>query len=62
MGLDDAVPDGVKVFQPFLELTGSECYEFGGGHCRLWWYYVSVEIKAIYHIHFTFIFTLILLT
>jgi hypothetical protein len=34
-GLDDAVPDGVKVFWSFLELSGSERYEFGGGHCRL---------------------------
>jgi hypothetical protein len=34
-GFDDAVPDGVKVFRSFLELTGSEHYEFGGGHCGL---------------------------
>jgi hypothetical protein len=41
VGLDDAVPDGVKVFWLFLELSGSECYEFSGGHCRLQQYHVS---------------------
>jgi hypothetical protein len=34
-GLGDVVLDGVKVFWSFLELSGSEHYEFGGGHCRL---------------------------
>jgi hypothetical protein len=34
-GLDDTVPDGVKVFRSFLELTGSERYEFCSRHCRL---------------------------
>jgi hypothetical protein len=36
MGLDDLVPDIVKVFWSLSELTGLEHYEFGGGHCGLW--------------------------
>jgi hypothetical protein len=40
-GLDDSVPDGIKVFWPPLELMSSEHYEFGGGHCRLWQNHVS---------------------
>jgi hypothetical protein len=34
-GFDDAVLDGVKVFRSFLELTGSERYEFGGVRATL---------------------------
>jgi hypothetical protein len=40
-GFDDAVSDGVKVFWSLLELTGSERYKFGGGHCRLQQNHVS---------------------
>jgi hypothetical protein len=43
---DDMVPDGVKVFWSFLELTGLERYEFGGGHCRLQWNHVSSFSKV----------------
>jgi hypothetical protein len=32
VGLDDSVPDTIKVLRSLLEFTGSEHYEFGGGH------------------------------
>jgi hypothetical protein len=40
-GFDDSVPNIAKVFQSLLELTGSEHYKFGGGHCGLQWNHVS---------------------
>jgi hypothetical protein len=35
------VLDGVKVVWSLWELTGSEHYEFGSGHCGLRWHHVS---------------------
>jgi hypothetical protein len=41
IGFDDMVTDGIKVFWSLLELAGSECYEFGGRHCGVWWNHVD---------------------